>query len=45
MTILILLIAALVLFILAGFGTPSRFNLIGFGLACYIAAELVGRVA
>ncbi len=39
--ILILLITALVLFLLAGFGTPTRFNLIGFGLAALTLAVLL----
>lgn len=38
------LIASLVLFILAGIGVNSgRVNLIGAGLACYVASLLVGR--
>jgi hypothetical protein len=41
---LILLVAGLVLFILAGIGVPaSRYNLIAFGLACWIGAELLTR--
>lgn len=38
------LIAALVLFIIAALGVPAspRFNLIAAGLACFIAAQLVG---
>lgn len=45
MITLILLIFALVLFILSGLGipSPSRFNLLAFGLACWVAAELFGR--
>ena len=39
------LIAALVLFILAGFGVPSgRFDLIGAGLACWAISLLVARL-
>jgi hypothetical protein len=40
----ILMVFALVLFILAGLGvpTPPRFNLIGWGLACWVAAILFG---
>lgn len=45
MITLVLIIAALVLFILAGFGTPTRFNLIAFGLACCTTAYLVSNVA
>lgn len=40
---LILLVAALVLFILAGLGVPSgRYNLIAFGLACWVATQIPG---
>jgi hypothetical protein len=42
---LVLLIVALVLFILAAVGvTSGRFNLMAAGLACYVAASLLGRV-
>lgn len=35
---LILILAAFILFLLAGLGTPSgRFNLIALGLACWVA--------
>lgn len=38
---LVLLVFAFVLFVLAGLGIPSsRYNLIGFGLACWIASVL-----
>jgi len=37
---LILLIAALILAILAGFGIGGRFNLGWFALACFVAAAL-----
>ena len=40
---LILLIAALVLFIIAALGVPSRINLVAAGLACWVGAQLVGR--
>lgn len=42
---LILLLFAFVLFILAGLGLPqpSRFNFIGWGLACVVLAEVLGR--
>lgn len=42
--ILLLLLTGLILFILAGFSTPTRFNPIGFGLACWIATEFIGHV-
>jgi hypothetical protein len=43
---LILLVAAFVLFVLAGIGLPpSRYNLIGFGLACWVLSEILGRGA
>jgi len=39
---LILLVAALVLFILAAMGVPAgKYSLIGAGLACMVAAQLV----
>lgn len=39
---LFLMIAALVFFVLAEFGTPSgRFNLVAAGLACWILTELL----
>lgn len=39
----ILLVAAFVLFVLAGIGVPSgRFNLTAFGLACAMLAALLG---
>lgn len=44
---LILMVAGLVLFILAGLGIPSpnppRFNLMAFGLACWIGAQIAAR--
>jgi hypothetical protein len=46
MITLILLVAGLVLFLLAGIGVPaSRYNLIAFGLACWIGAEILGHGA
>jgi len=41
---MILLVVALVLFILAGVGVPAppRFNLVAFGLAFWVLAELIG---
>ena len=41
----ILLVFALCLFILAGLGLPqpTRFNFIGWGLACMVLAELLSR--
>lgn len=43
---LILMVFALVFFILAGLGIPSptRFNFLGFGLACTTAAAIVSLV-
>ena len=39
------LIAAIVLFVLAAVGVGTgRFNLTAAGLACMVAAQLVGRV-
>lgn len=44
MITLILLVAAFVLFLLAGIGVPaSRYNLIGFGLACWVLSELLAH--
>lgn len=38
------LIAALVLFVLAAMGvTTGRLNLMAAGLACFVAASLIGR--
>lgn len=39
---LILLIAALILFLVAAAGTFTRFNLIALGLACVVGAVLAG---
>ena len=39
---LILLAFAFVLFVIAAAGVASRFNLIAAGLACWVAAQLVG---
>lgn len=40
----ILVVASFVCFILAtvGVASPSRFNLLAGGLACYVAAQLFG---
>jgi hypothetical protein len=38
---LLLLLAALIFFVLAGIGVPARWNLIGFGLACWVAVQLI----
>lgn len=45
MTSLILLVFAFVFFVLAGLGIPSppRFNLIGWGLACWVLAVIMGH--
>jgi len=43
---LLFLVAALILFIVAAIGvTTGRLNLTAAGLACLVAAQLVGRVA
>ncbi len=44
MVSLILLVFAFVLFVIAAIPIPARWNLIGAGLACWVAAELFGRV-
>ena len=41
MIALVFLIFALVLFVIAAFSVPSRFNLIAAGLACVVASMLV----
>ena len=41
---LVLLIAALILFILATIPVPARFNLVAAGLACYIGTLLIGAI-
>jgi len=44
MITLMLLVAAFVLFVLAGLGIPSaRYSLIGFGLACWVLVDLLGH--
>jgi hypothetical protein len=44
MLTLMLLVAGFVLFVLAGIGVPaSRYNLIAFGLACWILTVLFGH--
>jgi hypothetical protein len=40
----LLLIVALILFVLAAFGVPSRVNLTAAGLACLVASLLVPLV-
>ena len=39
---LLLLVAALILFVVAAVGVPSRINLVAAGLACVVAAALFG---
>lgn len=42
---LIFLIAALVLFLIAGIGVPvPRINLVALGLACWVTSQLAGHV-
>jgi len=42
---LLFLVAALVLFLIAAVGVASgRFNLMAAGLACWVAAQLVGNI-
>jgi hypothetical protein len=40
--VFVLLIAAFVLFVIAIFPVPSRFNLVAAGLACWVLAGLLG---
>lgn len=43
---LVLLIAAFILFIVAGLAVPvPRVNLVAFGLGCWVLAELLPRIA
>lgn len=41
---LILYLAALICFILAALGIPSRVNLIAIGLACWVAVPLIATL-
>lgn len=41
---LVLMIAALILFVLATFGVGGKFNLIAAGLACVTLAELLPAI-
>ncbi len=41
----ILLVAAFILFVLAAFGVGGRINLVAAGLACWVLAELLPRIA
>ena len=43
---LILFVAAFVLFVLAGIGIPGagRFNLVAFGLACWVLTNVVDQI-
>lgn len=41
MLVLILLIAAFVLFVIAAFPVASRINLVAAGLACWVLAEIL----
>ena len=41
MLALIFLVFALVLFVIAAFNVPARFNIIAAGLACLVVAMLV----
>lgn len=45
MLTLILMVFGFVLFVLAGLGipSPSRFNLLAFGLAAWVLADLIGK--
>ncbi len=40
---LLLLVVAFVLFVVATFSAPSRFNLVVWGLACLTLAVLLGQ--
>jgi hypothetical protein len=43
---LVLLIAAFILFVVAGVGVAvARVNLVAFGLACWVLADLLPRIA
>jgi hypothetical protein len=42
--VLVLLIAAAVLFVVAAFGVSSRVNLVAAGLACWVLAELLPAI-
>lgn len=43
--VLILLVAAFVLFVLAALSIPiPRFNLVAAGLACWVLAQILGQV-
>ena len=44
MLVLILLIAAFILFVLAAFGVGGRFNLVAAGLACWVLAVLLPSI-
>lgn len=44
MITMVLLIAALVLFVIAAFPVSSRVNLVAAGLACWVASLLVGHL-
>lgn len=38
---LVLLIAAFILFVIAAFNVPARFNLVAAGLACWVLTSIV----
>jgi hypothetical protein len=44
MLVILLLLAALIMFLLAAFGVGGRVNLIALGLACYVAAQLLPAI-
>lgn len=41
---LLLLLAALILFLLAAFNVPARINLMALGLACWVTVPLIDAV-
>lgn len=41
MLIILLLLAALIMFLLAAFGVGGRVNLLALGLACWVASQLL----
>lgn len=44
MLVILLLLAALIMFLLAAFGVGGRVNLIALGLACWVASQLLPMI-
>ena len=40
---ILLLLAALILFLISAFNVPSRVNLLSAGLACWVLSDIVAR--